>query len=339
MTSAKRIITILGTLFCALGTGFFMQHFMQGPAVDDQVRVASASGATAITPVISDADVPTDVIELDSTAIASAVPVPPSSAPQPERLPDEPVTLAALDDEPIEQFPVEEPTPSFACEMTLNANPAAAALVELVLDAPCQGNDYFTVHHSGMMFTQATDAEGKSTMMVPALSENAVFIVTFPNGDSTAASAEVSSVEYYDRAVVQWAGDADLQIHALENGADYDSDGHVWNGAAREMAAAARGEGGFLMRLGNSDVPNAHIAEVYTYPSAIVLEAGEISLSVEAEVSEANCARDIEAQTLQKSGTNQMQARDLVLSMPDCDAIGDFLVLNNLLDDLKIARN
>ncbi len=32
-----------------------------------------------------------------------------------------------------------------------------------------------------------------------------------------------------------------------------------------------------------------------------------------------------------------METRDLILSVPDCDAVGDFLVLNNLVDDLKIA--
>ena len=34
-----------------------------------------------------------------------------------------------------------------------------------------------------------------------------------------------------------------------------------------------------------------------------------------------------------------MQARELTLAMPDCDAAGDFLVLKNVFDDLNIARN
>ena len=39
-------------------------------------------------------------------------------------------------------------------------------------------------------------------------------------------------------------------------------------------------------------------------------------------------------------GTNsRLRTQDLTLAMPDCQATGDFLVLNNLLENLKIAAN
>ncbi len=347
MISAKRIITILGTLFCALAIGFFMQHYMQGPAPADrsaQVQVASVNNVQDVAPMTE--EVQPNLVEtpaqdvIEPVALSGMVPVPPSAAPQPDLLPDEPVTLAALDDQPIEgELPAEEPAPTFGCEIDLRAQPVAAAMVKLTLTAPCQANAQFTLHHNGMMFSDATDENGEAVMTVPALNSAAIFIATFTEGASAVASVEVSTLEYYDRVVAQWSGLAGLQIHALEYGAAYGEDGHVWAGAARDMASAARGEGGFMVRLGDPEVFNPLLAEVYTFPSGTALKGGEIDLSLEAEVTEANCGKDIEAQTLQKPGSGKMVARDLLLAMPDCEAIGDFLVLKNMFDDLNIAGN
>ena len=65
---------------------------------------------------------------------------------------------------------------------------------------------------------------------------------------------------------------------------------------------------------------------------------GDVELSVEAEVTQNNCDRDVEAQTIQISAGGKPLVQDLVLAMPGCDATGDFLVLKNLVNDLKIAR-
>ena len=270
---------------------------------------------------------------------SGGIPIPPSSAPQPESLPTAPVTLAALDDQPIAPLPQEVPAPSFACEIALTATVQAAAIVELSLAAPCLPEERFTLHHNGMMFSAVTDAEGNSTWSVPAMAENAVFIATFAEGETAVASAQVSTLEYYDRIVVQWGGPDALQIHALEYGADYGEAGHIWSQAAGEMAMAARGEGGFLTRLGDGLGLSPQTAEIYTFPTATALRDGTISMTVEAVVTAANCGQDVDAQVMKKSGANPLQAHDLQVSMPDCDGIGDILVLKNLFDDLNIARN
>jgi hypothetical protein len=61
-------------------------------------------------------------------------------------------------------------------------------------------------------------------------------------------------------------------------------------------------------------------------------------VSVEAEITEANCGRDVAAQTFHVHA-GEIQTRDLSMTIPACDAVGDFLVLNNLIEDLKIAAN
>ena len=109
--------------------------------------------------------------------------------------------------------------------------------------------------------------------------------------------------------------------------------------AARDHAHGALGQGGFLTRLGDTQVAEPLLAEVYTFPSGMLQDAAQVALSVEAEVTAANCGTDVEAQTLQVSPSGDMRSQDLVLAIPECDARGDFLVLKNLLNDLSIAAN
>ena len=92
------------------------------------------------------------------------------------------------------------------------------------------------------------------------------------------------------------------------------------------------------MQLGDENQLAPRLAEVYSVPRLGGSKTGAIDLTVETEVTAINCGRDISAQTLElRDGT--LRTRDLTLAMPDCAATGDFLVLNNLLETLKIAGN
>jgi hypothetical protein len=79
------------------------------------------------------------------------------------------------------------------------------------------------------------------------------------------------------------------------------------------------------------------MAEVYSFPRAASSRNGQVTLSVETEVTAENCGRDVSAQSLELRNGDTLRTRDMVLSVPNCSAIGDFLVLNNLVEDLKIA--
>ena len=62
-----------------------------------------------------------------------------------------------------------------------------------------------------------------------------------------------------------------------------------------------------------------------------------VALTVEAEVIKANCGQEIEAQSIELLGDAKIKTQDLSVAVPDCDAVGSFLVLNNLLQDMKVA--
>ena len=65
----------------------------------------------------------------------------------------------------------------------------------------------------------------------------------------------------------------------------------------------------------------------------------ELAGGSEAEVTAQNCGQVIEAQSLELGDGGRLRTQYLTMTAPDCDAIGDFLVLNNLVDDPKIAAN
>ena len=301
MRRTKEILTAVGTLACAVGIGFVMQS-----SDTAQQRYGSAEAAH---PVADNGA----LLEVEGITLTSAAL-------------DSPIALPALDNQVIKAAAPQSLPPApdshsvaitAACDITAEAEAVAAAMVKLTLDATCLPNERLTVHHNGMIFTEVTDDKGRLNVTVPALSE----------------------LSGFNRIVLQWKGAAGFELHAREFGADYGDAGHVWSGAPRDMTAAVLGEGGFMTRNGDTDTSDPLMAEVYSFPVAAAAQEGDVALSVEAEVSEANCGLEIEAQALELRGSDQVKTQNLTLAVPDCDAVGNFLVLNNLLQDLKVAQN
>lgn len=223
------------------------------------------------------------------------------------------------------------------CPVSLAVEAQAAAMVGLTLSAPCYAGERVAIHHEGMVFSDLTDEAGDLAVTVPALAEFAIFVAVFQDGEGASADTEVTSLAFYDRSVLQWQGKTGLELHALEYGAGYEEPGHVWSGAPQDMTVAATGEGGFLTLLGNPELPQARMAQVYSFPLGIARKAGDIDLSVEVRVTEQNCGRDVTGQVIHVAEAQFGSFHDLNVTMPDCDATGDYLLLKNLLDDLKIA--
>jgi hypothetical protein len=328
MSRIKSYILGGATVACALGIGYVMQYGLPG---QDRTS-AKPLQVTQITPT-SSAMTPRPV------ALGGQI----ASAPKP---------LPAATEEPGPMLgengagpQVEAPeagakaaSAEAPCAITLTAEPAAGAMATLALHAPCHGEARVTLHHQGLMFTELTDAEGRLSVTVPVFAQRASFTAAFAGGAGASAVTDVTSLSFYDRVAVQWKGQAGLQLHAREFGADYFGPGHVWTDSAGDLGAAARGEGGFLVRLGRAETPEGLVAEVYSFPSGTAQQGGAVAMSVEAEVTAENCDRAVEAQTLEIREGHSLRVRDLLVDMPDCAATGDFLVLKNLVEDLNIAQ-
>jgi hypothetical protein len=330
----KEILTAVGTLGIAVGIGFIMQSSEAAEkryGGGDNTIDRTAPAETTLEGVdTSNALLDVQEITLTSAEFETNADVPGA---------DSPVTTVSAPQSVLPEPDFPEPAVNPACDITVQARPVAAAMVNLSMNASCLPGERVTVHHNGMIFTQTTSDTGTMDITVPALSEDAVFIVAFSNGDGAVAQTKVEELVDFDRAVLQWKGQTGFQIHAREFGADYGTVGHIWADAPGDVAGAVIGNGGLIVELGDRNVPDALFAEVYSFPKAATSKSGDIALSVETEVNALNCGQEIEAQSLEIGTDGRIKTQNLTLSVPECDAMGNFLVLNNLLQDLKVARN
>lgn len=341
MSRKAEILTAVCTLSCAVGIGFVMQS---GEVAEMRYGSGQITAMTT-TPLVGKPAVPVKVTDL---SIAKAD----------QFLDMEEITLtsakldlidqvkrglnnvvpASASPDMLDEFFEDDLGAAPRCELTARAKPAAGAMLEYALHAPCFAGERVSIAHEGMNFSEILSDAGTLDLMVPALVSDVKISASFMNGESISAFTEMPSVMLYDRVIVQWAGDAGVQIHAREFGADYGSDGHVWSGAARDFTAVVGGKGGFLTTLGNPALEVSNLAEVYTFPSMLAKTEGAIALTVETEVTDTNCGSQIQARTFQFSGGKEVSSRLMSLSVPNCSAVGNYLVLNNLLQNLTVAR-
>lgn len=336
--SRKHLATMVGgTAACALAIGFFMQRAeTAAPRVLVSPMPAMAQQSVLI-PMGRELTGDTTHLDIQKVRLTSAGPdiVPPAlwvprleGAGFQRTSPHAPAAPRAAAQNPVN----ESQASASGCAITASAVATDMAMVDLTLKAPCAANQRVTVHHSGMIISEMTDRNGSLAVTIPAFSERAVFMFGFPDGSGAVALARVPDLHGIDRIALQWSGNTGFQVHAREFGAGYGDAGHVWAENPSQQA-----HGGTMIRLGNPGARLPQLADVYSFPSDSETRSGTIALSVEAEVTATNCGREISAQTLELRGNAPLRTSELVLSVPDCTAIGDFLVLTDMVDDLEIA--
>jgi hypothetical protein len=182
------------------------------------------------------------------------------------------------------------------------------------------------LRHAGLEVTATTTANGSLFMALPAMEALSTVEATFADGKAVSAATAVPELAGLRRFGVQWQGDDAFQVFGYEAGSTISASAP---GIASTGGIGAAG--GFLTRLGDdaSDVPLR--AEIYTFPAT-----GPSDVVIEAAVTPATCGREIAGKTL-ASVAGTVIVTDLTLAMPECDAVGDFLVLNNLAPDMTLA--
>jgi len=212
------------------------------------------------------------------------------------------------------------------CPVTLDLMADPGAMIGLTLLAPCHPGERLVLQHAGLAITVMTTATGSVFLALPALETSAEVDVRFADGTVVSGTLAVPDLAALRRFGVQWQGDDAFQVYGTE--------------AAGMISAANPGlapladlppSGGFLTRLGDAAASAPLLAEIYTYPAN-----GPSGVVVEAAVTPATCGREILGETL-ASVAGKVIVTDLSLAMPDCDAVGDFLVLNNLAPDLTLT--
>jgi len=340
MSRAKEVGTAVGTLVCALCIGFAMQSTdtaSQRYGISAQKNLLKPTEG----PINEEmGSLYEDLMDVHDITLTSALP----ASTQPVA-----VTAGVVSMNPVSTvaktlsvaatgLDLEEVIAKSAeCKIRAEALPREAAFVQLDLHANCRPNEQVTVHHNGMLFTGDTGSDGSMSVTVPALSKTALFIFAFQDGKGTLATTMVDDIEDYKRVVLQWRGSAGFELHAREFDVENGENGHVWHGANASVSGTANGEGGVLTSLGHRSAKAPHLAQVYSVPTRFSDSLGQIDLSVEAVINQDNCGSSVEAQTLEWDGVSELRTQNLTLEIPTCDSIGEYLVLNNVFEDLKVA--
>lgn len=315
-----------------------------------------AAGPEAVAPTLKPATLPVEPVQAAPLA-ANTLPTPPSPKPEPvapqlaavEALPDQPslpkapkVTIEVRKADPAATAKVaavpdaadqSAPETANACDVTLELMAEANAMIGVTLLAPCNPSQRVVLRQGGLAITGQTTATGALFTTLPAMERAAIVEASFGDGTAATAEIEVPELASMRRFGVQWQADDAFQVHAFENGATYGQPGHVSAADPHRPAPGLTATSGFLTLLGDTETENPLLAEVYTYPAD---QTSNPEVVVEAAVTDKTCGRELIAETL-TSTAGSVFVTDLTLAMPDCEAVGDYLVLKNLVLDLNMA--
>lgn len=347
METKRRIAVVAATLAVALGAGHMMQNgvpFMGKP------KQAEAPRPTAITPVaatlVPGADpapvTPEDAAPETATALApeteATIAPTAEAAVQPAEMAPADTVLAALDPgtdvsgRPELAAPLADQTAD--CPVTLDVFAAPGATLDVALLAPCHAGERIVLRHGGLAVTGKASVAGSLAASLPGLDKDGSVSVIFADGTRIDAAAALTDLGSFRRFGVQWQGNDAFAVNAFEGGAEFGAPGHIWSDNLFQSAPGAA-MGGFLLVLGDPAVENPMLAEVYTFPTDAALS---VDMTVEAAVTASTCDREMLGELLLSEG-GTATATDLTMAMPGCDAVGDVLVLNNPVEDLKLAAS
>jgi hypothetical protein len=221
------------------------------------------------------------------------------------------------------------------CGLDVTADATDGAMIALGIAAPCHPDAVVTISHRGMVISDRTDAVGLMTLDLPALASPATITVTLPDGTAGDTVVQVPDLADFDRVAVAWQGSLGVELHAMEAGASWMSDGHIRPTAPRDPSVVAQGSG-FLTLLGDAEVDQPMLAQVFTMPRQG--GARDVALSLDAPVTLANCGQTVEAGILH-ADVGRTELVPLRFTYPACDAVGDTLVLQNVFRDRRLAAN
>jgi hypothetical protein len=220
-----------------------------------------------------------------------------------------------------------------ACPVTMKIAAAPQAMIGVSIVAPCAPDARVVIEHEGLAITGKTDAAGSLFLSLPALAVDASVTAYVAEADGVSESLRIPAMATLRRFGVQWQGKDAFQLHAFENEASYGDEGHLSATDPHTPLTGAPPAGGYVTLLGDAQVTLPMLAEIYTFPAGGTANADVL---VEAAVTEATCGRALQGETIMALA-GEAHVTALTLAMPDCDGVGDILVLKNLVTDLTIA--
>lgn len=371
----KRVGTAVATLAIALGAGFYMQQEPGNTSVP-QTLTPSPVQTASVLPTAAP-ETPTDVtpgqpasvdatvdLSVDGDMAPHASPAPAiATAPQitedvtmeqpattqmaDAALSEPPVDLsaeesfdlAALDLVPVAptRSSTEAPMASTQCAPTLTGSAGKMAMISLTVSAPCHANQEIEFSHEGLRFTERLDGQGWLSLDLPALASEAKIVAHLQDDTSSVIEVAVPDAVQYRRVALIWHGATGLQLYAFEEGADYGDTGHVWAEQPGDLSRVEAGIGGYTTMLGS--VSSGYAAGIYSFPAYLMRSLSGPEITIEAQVMETTCGKALEATYLRTNGKKVTTQTPIEIASPGCDAVGEYLVLQDLPETMRLALN
>jgi hypothetical protein len=216
---------------------------------------------------------------------------------------------------------------SVDCTPRMQLKAAPGAMVDMTVSAPCDASAPVVLKHAGLVVSERIGALGHLVLRLPALDSAGRFALRLPDGREATAALPVPELAGMKRFAIQWAGKSGFILHGMTNGAEFGGAGDISPASVSNATT-----GGAISLLGDASVETPLLAQIYTYPTDATLA----DVVVEAPVSLASCGKLMQGQTI-LSTEGAAQVTELTLAMPDCSAVGDFLVLKNLDQTMTLA--
>ena len=219
------------------------------------------------------------------------------------------------------------------CARTARVEAGIAGMVRVVLSDPCSPASRVEVAQGRLAADWQLDAAGQRLVSFAPLNAETPLTVTWSDGTVTTQTIPDLPNDAPFRVALAWSGPAFLSLAEEEFGApdaatEYlaaDTKFTAWDGRERS--------GGFMTILGDG---LGQTVQVYTFPNN-ASSKGVIRLAVQAPVTMQSCGRMAEGTAFQTDAFGRVMASDVKVALPECDAIGQTLVLRNLFRDLRLA--
>jgi hypothetical protein len=208
------------------------------------------------------------------------------------------------------------------CAPSLDLAAAPRAMIDLMLNAPCNKAERVVIRHAGLSFTAVTSPEGTLRLQLPALEPEALVAAYFDGSQIALGKIAVPDATDHIRFAVQMPPSVEFALRAEDAGK-----GEI--GTSRNAYEASQN----VLLLGQGVVAQPLRAQVYSYAAA---DAFAPNVAVDIKINADTCGRTLPAETLLARG-GKVTVTKLAVAMPLCGTASDILVLKNLLSDLTLA--
>lgn len=150
----------------------------------------------------------------------------------------------------------------------------------LGVTAPCEAGEVVELTYSGINLALPLDQEGEGYLLLQGFEQSSAARLRFANGQVIDFDLPFSGINNVARVALVWDAPIDLNLHALEFGAQGFSAGDVNMGNSRSFSEVRRSGGGYL----SSHAPIAGIGqsvEIYTHVLRRRGQSGVVDLYVD----------------------------------------------------------